>query len=127
MELVAGAGSKENLTYLTSSVDDLSSEILVFPLDHLAECVFDSRIVAVDKVTVDELHRHTGLACIVLVSYMRALKLQSVHVVAYNCTCLPTARLPTMAIFLCFGGAGILLAVFCVCDVRGVADRLASV
>ena len=127
MDLAAGAGRKQNLTYLASSIDNLSSKVLVLPLDHLAECVLDSRIVAVDKVAVDELHRHTGLACTVLVSYIRAMNVQSVHVVAHNCACLPTALLPTMAIFLCFGGAGILLAGFCVGSVREVAERLDSV
>lgn len=36
---------------------------MILPLDHLAESVLDGRVVAVDKVTVDELHRHTRLAC----------------------------------------------------------------
>ena len=36
---------------------------MVLPLDHLAESVFDGRVVAINKVTVDELHGHTRLAC----------------------------------------------------------------
>jgi hypothetical protein len=123
----AAAGSKENLTYLTSSIDDLRREVLVLPLDHFAERVLDSRVITIDKVAVDELHRHTGLACTIRVSYIRVVKVQSVHVKAHECACLPTALLPTMAIFLCFGGAGILLACVCVCDVCEVAERLASV
>lgn len=36
---------------------------MILPLDHLAESVFDGGVIAIDKVTVDELHRHTRLAC----------------------------------------------------------------
>lgn len=74
MDLAAGAGREENLTYLASSIDNLSREVLVLPLDHFAECVLDGGIVAVDKVAVDKLHRHTGLACAVVVSYIDAMK-----------------------------------------------------
>jgi hypothetical protein len=63
VELLLKRGHRENLTYLSCSVNDLGREVLVLPLDHLAESVFDGRVVAIDKVTVDELHRHTRLAC----------------------------------------------------------------
>lgn len=59
----ARAGEKENLTYLASSINDLGRKVLVLPLDHLAERILDSRVIAIDKVAVDELHRHTRLAC----------------------------------------------------------------
>jgi len=53
---------KNAILILPCSVNDLSREVLILPLDHLAESVLDGRVVAVDKVTVDELHRHTRLA-----------------------------------------------------------------
>lgn len=85
------AGIGENLTYLASSIDDLSCEILVLPLDHLAEGVLDGRVVAVDKVTVDELHRHTRLACINLCQlYLRCKvaehKAHSLHMLTDSST-----------------------------------------
>lgn len=52
-------------TYLASGVDDLGGELLAFVLDDLAEGVFNCRVVALDKVAVDELHRKRGLACVV--------------------------------------------------------------
>lgn len=60
---LTGAGTQENLTYLASSIDNLRRKVLVLPLDHLAEGILDGRVVAVNEVTVDELHRHTRLAC----------------------------------------------------------------
>jgi hypothetical protein len=44
-------------TYLTGSINDLGRKLLVLIPDDFAEGVLDSRIVALDKVTVDELHR----------------------------------------------------------------------
>jgi hypothetical protein len=49
--------------YLASRIDNLSRIVLVLILDHLAEGILDSRVVAVDEVPVDELHRQTRLAC----------------------------------------------------------------
>ena len=49
--------------YLASRIDNLSRVVLILILDHLAEGILDSRVVTVDKVSVDELHRHTRLAC----------------------------------------------------------------
>jgi hypothetical protein len=56
-------GGKENLMYLASRIDNLSRIVLVLVLDHLAKSILDSRVVAVDKVPIDKLHRHTRLAC----------------------------------------------------------------
>jgi len=53
----------ENAVFiLASRIDDLSRIVLVLVLDHLAESILDGRVVAVDKVPVDELHRQTRLA-----------------------------------------------------------------
>jgi hypothetical protein len=49
--------------YLTSRIDNLRREVLRLVTNHLAESVLDSGIVAVYEMTVDELHRHTRLAC----------------------------------------------------------------
>jgi hypothetical protein len=55
-------GEHENLAYLASGVDNLGSIVLVLPTDHLAKRILNSGIVAIDKVPVDELDRHTRLA-----------------------------------------------------------------
>jgi len=47
---------------LASGVDDLGGKLLVLVPNDLAERVLDGRVVAVDKVAVDELHRQTRLA-----------------------------------------------------------------
>lgn len=52
-------------THLAGGVNYLCRELLAFVFDNLAECVFDCRIVALDKVAVDELYRKRGLACVV--------------------------------------------------------------
>jgi hypothetical protein len=51
------AGRKKSSKYLTRRIYDLGCKVLVFVPDHLAECVLNGRVVAVDKVAVDELHR----------------------------------------------------------------------
>ena len=61
--LRGGAGRKENLTYLSGCIDNLGGIVLVLVLDHFAKSVLNGGIVAVDEVAVDELHRHTRLAC----------------------------------------------------------------
>jgi hypothetical protein len=57
------AGRKKSSKYLACGIDDLRCKVLVLVANHLAERVLDSRVVAVDKVAVDELHRQTRLAC----------------------------------------------------------------
>jgi len=51
-----------SVTYLASSVDDLSRVVLTLEPDHLAEGVFDGGVVAFDKVAVDELYGQGALA-----------------------------------------------------------------
>lgn len=50
-------------SYLSSGIDDLSSILLAFVLDHSREGVFDSRIVRFDKVILDKLYCERGLSC----------------------------------------------------------------
>jgi hypothetical protein len=57
------AGRKKSSKYLSSGINDLGRKVLVLIPDHLAECILNSGIVAVDKVAVDKLHRHTRFAC----------------------------------------------------------------
>jgi len=87
------------VSYLASGVDDLGGKLLVLVPNDLAERVLDGRVVAVDKVAVDELHRQTRLAC-----WHAAVSHVVGSLLVLNS---PTARLPTMAIFLCLG-AGIV-------------------
>lgn len=42
---------------LTSRIDDLGRKVLALVSNRLAESVLDCRIVAVNEMTVDELHR----------------------------------------------------------------------
>jgi hypothetical protein len=58
-------GEKKSSKYLTSRIYNLGCKVLVLVPDHLAECVLNGRVVAVDKVAINELHRQTRLACIV--------------------------------------------------------------
>jgi hypothetical protein len=58
-------GRKKSSKYLTSGIDNLRRKVLVLISNHLAKCVLNSRIVAIDKVAIDELHRQTGFACAV--------------------------------------------------------------
>jgi hypothetical protein len=53
---------KDTVLVLASGVDDLGREILVLVPDDFAECVLDGGIVALHKVTVDELDSQTRLA-----------------------------------------------------------------
>lgn len=48
--------SSPRKSYLSRGIDDLSDVILALILDSLAEGVLDRGVVAVDKVTIDELH-----------------------------------------------------------------------
>lgn len=48
------------IAYLTRGVNYLRRKVLTTMLDDLAKSIFDSRIVAVHKVTIHELHRERG-------------------------------------------------------------------
>jgi hypothetical protein len=115
------AGGKKSSKYLTGRIDNLRCKVLVLIPDHLAEGVLNCRIVAVDKVAVHELHRHTRLACCVRQSGTSHMLAQTTRNLRDHS---PTARLPTMATFLCLG-AGMLLLAFG--GGRVDAERLASV
>lgn len=54
---------ERKLVYLAGGIDDLRGKVLVLVANHLAEGVLNGRVVAVDKVAVDKLHRETRLAC----------------------------------------------------------------
>jgi hypothetical protein len=41
---------------LSSSIDDFCCELLALVFDRLAECVLNGRVVAVDKMAIDELY-----------------------------------------------------------------------
>lgn len=49
-------------TYLSSSVDNLCSVVLSLKPDHFTKGVLDGRVVAFDKVAIDELDREGGFA-----------------------------------------------------------------
>jgi len=49
-----------NSSYLTGRVDDFRCNILAFVFDDLAEGVLDCRVIALDKVAVDELDGQGG-------------------------------------------------------------------
>ena len=83
--------------YLTRRVDYFSREVFTSVLDDFAEGVLNRRVIALHKVSVHELHRQRGFACSNQFPRGR-VQLRSSS---------PTDRLPTMAIFRCFGGAGI--------------------
>ena len=63
VDLAMDCGEKRKRVYLASGIDDLGCKVLVLVANHLAECVLNSRVVAVDKVAVDKLHRETRLSC----------------------------------------------------------------
>lgn len=63
MDLAMQCGEERKIMYLASGIDDLCCKVLILVPDHLAEGILDSRIIAIDKVAVDELHRETRLAC----------------------------------------------------------------
>jgi hypothetical protein len=103
--------------YLAGGIDDLGRKVLVLISNHLAERVLDGGIVAVDKVAIDKLHRQTRLAC-------APCQCGTSHMLSSECVGhdLPTALLPTMAIFLCLGAGMLVLAFW---GGRMVAERLA--
>jgi hypothetical protein len=117
------AGRKKSSKYLACSIDNLRRKVLVLITNHLAKGILNRRIIAVDKVAIDELHRQTRLACAVCQSGTSHM-LQTAQAAALGRKHSPTALLPTMAIFLCLG-AGILLLAFW--GGRVEAERLASV
>lgn len=49
---------------LPRGVDNLRGKLLTFVLDRLTECVFNGRIVALDKMTVDKLDCQGRFACL---------------------------------------------------------------
>lgn len=56
-------GSKRKMgKYLSCSIDNLGCIVLVLVANNLAKSILNGRIVAVDKVAVDELYRQTRLA-----------------------------------------------------------------
>jgi hypothetical protein len=59
------AGRKKSSKYLACGIDNLRCKVLVFIANHLAKGILYRRIIAVDKVAIDELHRQTRLACAV--------------------------------------------------------------
>jgi hypothetical protein len=115
------AGRKKSSKYLARRIDNFRCKVLVLIPDHLTEGVLNCRIIAVDKVAIDKLHCQTRLACCVRQSdTSHMLPATTRKLMAHS----PTARLPTMATFLCLG-AGILLLTFG--GGRVDAERLASV
>ena len=50
------------LAYLARCIDYLRSKILTAMFDDLGEIILNGGIVAVDKVSLDELHRERGFA-----------------------------------------------------------------
>jgi hypothetical protein len=63
VEMATRCGEKEMVKYLARGIDNLGCKVLVLISNHLAECVLDGGIVAVDKVAIDKLYRQTRLAC----------------------------------------------------------------
>ena len=83
--------------YLTRRVDYFSREVLTSVLDDFTEGVLNRRVVAIHKMSIHKSHRQRGFACSNQFPRGRVQLRRSS----------PTDRLPTMAIFRCFGGAGI--------------------
>lgn len=54
---------KQNITNLSSCVDNFRRKVLTLVPDLFAEGVFDGRIVAFDEVTVDVSDSERGFAC----------------------------------------------------------------
>ena len=54
--------SRNVIIHLTGRINNLRSKLLALILDELAEGVLDGRVVALDEVAVDELHREGRLA-----------------------------------------------------------------
>lgn len=43
-------------TYLASSIDNLGRVILTLVFDYTAECVFNGRVITLDKMVIDKAH-----------------------------------------------------------------------
>ena len=56
------AANEDALTNLASSVDNFGRKVLSLISYCLAECVFDRRVVTIDKVPIDELNRKRRFA-----------------------------------------------------------------
>ena len=54
--------SRNGIVHLTGCIDNLRRKFLPLVLDELAKGILDGRVVALDEVTVDELHREGRLA-----------------------------------------------------------------
>ena len=90
--------------YLASSVHDLRGIVLAVVLDDPAEGVLDCGVIAFNKVMFDKADGQRRL------SYRMAYpsKTDDGEKEKGESDFIPTERLPTIAIFLCFGAAGML-------------------
>jgi len=104
-ELVLERGEMEIVKYLARGINNLRCELLLPIRNDLAEGVLNGRIVAVDKVPVDILHCQARFAC----AWSGQLLLTCLETRSTMLHYSPTALLPTMATFRCFGGAGGIL------------------
>lgn len=89
--------------YLTRGVDYFGREVLPAIFDLCAERVLDGRVVAIDKMFVYESHRQRRFAWIRADPSSIAILLNTAGGFS------PTDRLPTIAIFRCLGGAGMVI------------------
>lgn len=92
------------IAHLTGSVDDFGGVLLSFELDNFAKSILNGRIVALYKMSIDELDRQGRFACCASISQIPTCRDEN------SMKSIPTDRLPTIAIFLCFGGAVGILA-----------------
>lgn len=72
------------MTYLSSGIDNLRGVVLAPKPDHFTKGVLDGRVVALDKVAVDELDREGGFACcqglkVSIGNVGRALAIECLH------------------------------------------------
>lgn len=89
--------------YLSCSVDNLSCIILAIVLDNSAESILNCRVIAVDEVVFNKTDRERWFAWATEMLDFLPTTMSKLN------EFVPTERLPTIAIFLCFGAAGILL------------------
>lgn len=91
--------------YLPSGIYDLGRVVLPIVLDDPAEGILNCRVIAFNEVMLNEANRERRFAYIAQNFNIRqpAEQWNTVKV-----RLLPTERLPTIAIFRCFGAAGIL-------------------
>lgn len=60
---VISQDGKSHLTYLASGINDLRGIFLPLVLNDFTECIFDSRVVTLHKVSIDKLHSEGRFAC----------------------------------------------------------------